>query len=241
MSAFASFLVVVMLLGHAPSRVEPPRTRLIRAFVVDQRLSPLRREPHLTAQVLQRLRIGRTVYIVGRSVGRDGVAFYRVVVSRRTRGWIHARAVVVPGRRGEDHRLIELIDNAPEPVERVVLSKLLIDSFRSSRLAARALLEMGRAAEIIAERATVTVGRRLSKLCLASQQAALREYYLSDRALDRYSKLGLRFDFDAAALRYVYDGAAYRVIVKRFPSSEEASAARKRLEEIDKRTTGNAQ
>ena len=79
--------------------------RFIKAFVVDDRLSALRRDADMQSEVIQRLRLGRQVFIIATKAGRHGnPTFYRVAVTRRTRGWIHQSALAVPGRRGEDER-----------------------------------------------------------------------------------------------------------------------------------------
>ena len=55
--------------GHAlqqPQSIQSVRApRLVKAFVVDDRLSVLRREADVRSQVVQRLRLGRPVYIIG--------------------------------------------------------------------------------------------------------------------------------------------------------------------------------
>src|SRR5262245_9529299 len=83
------------------------RPQFIRAFVVDDRLSSLRREPNLQSEIIHRLRLGRPVYITRVwSAGADQPRFYRVAVSRRTRGWIHESAVAMQGKVGEDQRIM---------------------------------------------------------------------------------------------------------------------------------------
>ena len=56
------------------------------AVVVDERLSALRDEPNLSAALTQRLGLGRAVALTGARKDADGVAFYQVAVTRRTRG-----------------------------------------------------------------------------------------------------------------------------------------------------------
>ena len=61
--------------------------RYIKAFVVDDRLSALRRDADMQSIVIQRLRLGRRVFIIGTRSGVPGnPTFYRVAVTRRTRG-----------------------------------------------------------------------------------------------------------------------------------------------------------
>jgi hypothetical protein len=166
--------------------------------------------------------------------GKDGLpAFYRVVVSRRTRGWVHQAAIVRPDRAGEDERLLRLANSADSGIDRIVLCRLLIDHFNRSPLIPRALLELAEEAERAASSVSERARRRLSRLGKDGHMA--RDYYLSDAGLDRYSRLGLRFDFDEAAAEYVYDGQAYRDIIRRSPLSPEARVARDRLDLVARR------
>jgi hypothetical protein len=47
--------------------------------------------------------------------------------------------------------------------------------------------------------------------------------------LDRYNKLGITFEYDEARERLVYDGDAYRELLKKYPRSPEAAEANTRL------------
>ena len=71
--------------------------------------------------------------------------------------------------------------------------------------------------------------KRASAIDPKTANASLRDYYLNDAVLDRYSKLRVSFYFDEAVGQYVYDGWAYRVIIKRFPASGVSKPARERL------------
>jgi hypothetical protein len=203
--------------------------RYLRAFVINDRLSALRREPSVQAEVIRRLRLGRTVFIVSTSkhnVSQRG--FCRIAVTRRTRGWIHESALAVQGRSGEDQRIIKLIEGGTEGADRITLCRIIIDSFGQSRLLPRAFLLLGEEAERIAETLSQRTRRRLADL--RGADASLRDYYLSDAGLDRYSRLGIVFDFNESTGEFIYDGKAYREIIKRFPNGEEAKLARRRLD-----------
>jgi hypothetical protein len=220
--------------GHTQQQSQSNPTvravRLVKAFVVDDRLSVLRRESDVRSQVVQRLRLGRPVYIIGSSIGAaDQPKCYRVAVTRRTRGWIHKSAVAIPGRAGEDKRLFQLAENASDGFDRIVLWLLLTESFRSSPLVPRALLAMAAEAERVAPTLSKRAAKHAAPIDPKTANASLRDYYLNDVVLDRYSKLRISFDFDEAAGQYIYDGGAYRAIIKRFPSSEAAKIARERL------------
>jgi hypothetical protein len=209
------------------------RIRFIKAFVVDSRLSALRRDPNEQSQVLQRLHTGRQIFIIGSSRSRsDQPKFYRVAVSRRRRGWIHEAAVAVPGRAGDDERILHLIDETTGKIDQVILCRLLVERFNRSRYIAQALSRLGQEAESVAESLSRQANRRLEKLGAKDSRISLRDFYLNDPALDRYSRLGIRFDFNESTREYVYDGQAYRDILNRFPKSPEAEYARKRLDQI---------
>lgn len=204
--------------------------RFVRAFVVDDRLSALRRDADVKSQIIQRLRLGRPLLIVGaKDAGPDSPLFYRVAVTRRTRGWIHEAALAVPGRKGQDARVLRLIETAGDGLDRITLCRLFVDRFGRSPLAPRALLAMGQEADRAATSLGQRARRRLASFHEKSMIADARDYYLNDPALDRYSRLRINFDFVGATSELVYDGQAYRDLVARFPGSEEAAQARERL------------
>ena len=222
-------ILLYLLAAAAIGAQTNPSARAARAFIVDDRLSALRRGPDTTAEVLQRLRLGRAVYIVGaRRAGPNRPGFYRVAVSRRTRGWIHEAALAVPGRAGDDLRVSKLIMSL-EGLDRLSLCRLFRERFARSPFLPGVLLAMADEAERSANALGVRARRRLAGLDATGAPVSLRDYYLSDPGLDRYSKLGIRFEFSERTRSYVYDGQAYREIVARFPESSEAKRARELL------------
>jgi hypothetical protein len=50
--------------------------------------------------------------------------------------------------------------------------------------------------------------------------------------LDRYRRLGVTYLFNSSTRTYHYDGASWKEIVKKHPSSSEAVEAGKRLESL---------
>jgi hypothetical protein len=201
----------------------------LKAFVIDDRLSALRREPGLQSVVIRRLRLGHAVFIVGSSSPKAGQPrFCRIAVTRRTRGWIHESALAVQGRAGEDQRIMKLIEASSDGLDKITLCRILNQRFSQSRLVPRTMLYLGEEAERVAETLSQRTRRRLAEV--RGADASLRDYYLSDAGLDRYSKLGVAFDFNESTGEFVYDGKAYREVVRRFPDGEEASLARQRLE-----------
>jgi hypothetical protein len=207
------------------------RPHFIKAFVMDERLSALRQEADVHALVLKRLRIGRTVYITSSTSGQSG--FYRVAVTRRTRGWIHQSAIALPGRAGEDERVMQVIEETSDGLDRIALCQLFLERFSHSRLAPRALLLLGEEAGRAAASLTQHARRRLKTIDERKNGADAEAYYLNDPGLDRYSRLRIAFRFDAAQTRYVYDGKVYRDILRRYPQSAEAEVARRRIEKPD--------
>lgn len=197
------------------------------AVVVDERLAALRDAPLLSGKLLRRLSRGRKVAILAERRGSDGVIFYRVAVTRRTRGWIQREALVSKSRRGDDLRLFRLIE-ASRGFDRVVRARIFLDYFPRSPLRPPVLLLFGDAAEEAARKLSEDATRRLK----AGEMGNGLEfsYFLNYSGLDRYNRQGIRFVFDREAKRFHYDGAVWREILRRFPSSSEAGEARKRLE-----------
>ncbi len=228
--------VVSRIGSQNTSKTTPAIPTFKKAFVIDDRLSVLRRKPDLQSEVIRRVRLGHAVYVVGRSKVISGEPlFYRVAVTRRTRGWIHEAAVAIQGHPGEDQRILELIETS-QGTDKITLCRLLCQSFSRSKLVARSMLLLGAEAERIAESLSQRIRRRLGELNSAAAPA--RDYYLSDAGLDRCSKLGVAFDFNESTGEFVYDGKAYREVTKRFPASREASVARKRLDANAKKISG---
>ncbi|MEW6126302.1 MAG: hypothetical protein AB1757_04495 [Acidobacteriota bacterium] len=210
--------------------IEPITLAQNKAFVIDDRLSALRRAPDLKSTVLRRLRIGRAVYIVETRPARNQQPkFYRVAVTRRTRGWLHEGAIVLPGRAGEDARALSLIQLA-EGFDRLALCQFFIEKFNRSPLLPRVLLTFAEEAERAAAQLNRSADRRLKNLSTTDSKFAARDYYLSDTGLDRYSRLQIHFEFVEKHSEYIYDGQAYKEILRRFPKSEEAKVAAKQLE-----------
>jgi hypothetical protein len=202
-----------------------------KAVVVDERLSALRQSADIHSPVLKRLRIGRTVYITSSKRGQP--AFYRVAVTRRTRGWIHQDAVARPGRAGEDERVLRVIEATNDGLDRIALCELFLERFSPSRHSPRVLLLLAEEAERAAAALTQHARRRLKTIGEAAGGPKTEDFYLSDPGLDRYSRLRIAFRFDAAQTRYAYDGKAYRDLASRYPKSAEAETARRQIANLD--------
>ena len=67
---------------------------------------------------------------------------------------------------------------------------------------------------------------------LEAGSALVHTYFLNYNGLDRFTRQGVRFRFDPASKRFLYDGAAWREILRRHPRSPEAVKARQLLEPL---------
>ena len=198
------------------------------AVVVDERLAAVRDAPDLSAALVRRLGRGRLVAVAGERRAADGVRFYRVVLTRRTGGWVQAEALVSASRAGDDERLLRLV-RASAGFKRVERARIFLDTFARSPHRAAVLLLLAEAAEEAAAKLTREARRRLDAREMEATGAPRRSFFLNFSGLDRFRRRGVAFTFDAATTRYDYDGAAWREILRRHPRSPEAARARARL------------
>ena len=235
---FPAALACVLLL-HTDAY--PQRKRRVplagsgQAIVVDERLAALREDARLTARLVQRLSRGRVVSIIGARRDRDNLNFYQVAVTRRTRGWLSADAVVSPSRAGDDEKLLRLIRGS-EDFDRLARARIFLNNFGRSPLRPTVLMLFGEESEQAAAKLSRDAVRRLDEREMAAGGAPLESYFLNFNELDRYNKQGITFIFERAAKRYHYDGESWREILRRYPRSPEAAEARKRLDALA--TTG---
>jgi hypothetical protein len=181
------------------------------------------------------MRRGRRIGILGAATAGDGSKFFRVAVSRNTRGWVLADAVIRPGAAADAQRLMRLIEETSDEFTKTRLARLCADVFRSTRFAPKALIILGEAAEDAAERLSRDAKRRVGEGDSDAEPnagLARRDFMLNFPGLDRYNRIGVTFDYDAASDRIVYDCGAYRELLRRYPRSAEAQAARERLEAL---------
>jgi len=209
-----------------------------RAVVFDERLSAMRSRPDVKAPLKQRMRLGRRVGVLGANTARDGAKFFRVAVSRNTRGWVLADAVIRPGAPADAERLMRLIEETRDEFTKARLARLCADECRSANFAPKALMILGETAEGAAERLSRDANRRVgADDSEAGPNAGLtkRDFLLNYAGLDRYNRIGVTFDYDATSDRFGYDGAAYRELLRRYPRSVEAQAAQARLAVLKKK------
>ncbi|MGB7925763.1 MAG: hypothetical protein WCF57_21170 [Pyrinomonadaceae bacterium] len=202
-----------------------------RAVVIDERLAALRDEPELSARLLQRMSRGRMVAILSAKRAPDGILFYRVAVTRRTRGWLQSEAVVSPARSGDDERLLRLIRGS-EDFDLIVRARIFLEMFPRSPLRPVVLMLYAGAAEEAARKLSREAGRRLVEREMEAGGAPLFSYFLNYNGLDRYNRQGLGFVYDRTAKQFHYDGSAWRELVRRYPRRPEAVEARKWLESL---------
>ncbi len=221
------FLLFLILFAFASASAQRrPNGRV--AVVVDERLAALRDAPSPSAKLLRRLSRGRKVTIVGERGWREGVHFYRVAVTRRTRGWIQREAVVSASLAGDDERCFRLIEAAHD-FDRMVRARIFLDTFPRSPLRPAVLLLFGDAAEHVAVKLSQDASRRLNANEMAAGGGPEFSYFLNYNGLDRYNRQGVRFVFDREQKRFHYDGTSWREIIRRYPRSAESTEARKRL------------
>jgi hypothetical protein len=234
-SVFASIVVIACALCLSSDVLAQQRRRAPlsnrSAVVVDERLAVLRDGPDLRARLLQRMSRGRVVLVLGAKRAPDGLTFYRVAVTRRTGGWLQSEAVVSPARPDDDERLLRLV-RASDDFDRVVRAKVFLDLFPRSPSRPEVLMLYGEAAEAAATRLSRDAVRRLNEREMAASGAPLFSYFLNYNGLDRYRRQGITFTFNRASKQFHYDGESWREILRRYPRSPEAEAARKRLDAL---------
>ena len=220
-------LICLFLFGQnsifAQKRRPPTGGRL--AVVVEERLAALRATPQLDGRLVRRLSRGRLVAIRSARTTSEGITFFFVNVSARTRGWIQREAVVSPVRAGDDQRLMRLIETS-EGFDQISRARIFLDHFPRSRLRPQILLLLGDRAEKIADKLSNDAARKIRP---GSSDAPAFTYYMNYTGLDRYNRQGVKFGFNESTKRFYYDGAAWRELIRRYPKTPEAAEARKRL------------
>jgi hypothetical protein len=232
----ACFSVACLLASVAQAQVQQRRAATAvaggqRAVVVDERLAALRESPELSARLLQRMSRGRKLTITGSRRAADNLTFYRVALTKRTVGWVQSEAVISPSRKEDDERLLRLIRGSEE-FDLIARAYIFLELFPKSPLRPTVLLLYADAAEAASARLSRDASRRLDAHEMQAGGAPDFSYFLNYNGLDRYNRQGLSFIFDRDGRQFHYDGAAWREIVRRYPQSPEAAAARKRLDAL---------
>lgn len=226
LTRFVFALCLLLSINTVSAKQKPPAGGRI-AVVVDERLAALRETPELTGRLVRRVGRGRMVAVRGSRLSSDGIVFYQVNLTSRTRGWIQREAVVSASRPDDALRLLSLIKASSE-FDRIVRARIFLELFPRSTLRAEVLLLFGDAAE----ESSGELSRLASRRIPADSGELELSYYLNYTGLDRYNRQRIRFVFDRETKRLHYDGAAWREIVRRFPKSGEAILARDRLAKL---------
>lgn len=232
-----SLLIIIFTTATAQTFPIKKRQKNIpgqRAVIYDERLSALRTEPDVKAQLVSRLHRDREIGIIGAPRSTNGgPLFYPVAVSRNVRGWVIAEALARPQRGHDAARLMSLIADTKDDFARARLARLCADQYRGLELAPGALLAVGEAAERAASKLSREAKKRVGDPDeTLDKNLREREYLLNYVGLDRYNKLGITFDYDEVSGHLVYDGGAYREIMKKYARSPAASEAKARLEKL---------
>lgn len=214
-----------------PEAVQTAKTMANTAVVIDETLAVLRTRPSLFAESVQRMRRGRKVQITGEKVA-DGVTFYRVsAISPKITGWVQSEAVFGKFRRGDDERLARLIQ-ASDGFDQLEIAVEFFEIYPESPLRPAILLLFGDLCEETAGELSRSAARRLDRREMAASGAPLHSFYLNFVSLDRYRKLGIVFFFNSNTKNYHYNGAVWEEIVKKYPNTNEAAEAQKRLDSL---------
>jgi hypothetical protein len=215
---------------NKPVAVQIPREPSSAAIVVDERLAVLRSEPSLFSKSVLRMQNGRKILVLG-SKQADGVTFYRITAPPNNFGWVQAEAVAGRFRRGDDARLAKLVQSS-EGFEQIERTHIFLENFDNSPLRSAILLLHGDLMEEVALKISADATRKLDRREMAASGAPLHSFYLNYTSLDRYRKLGDNFVFNSNEKLLHYDGASWREIVGKFPKSNEAVEAQKRLDSL---------
>lgn len=201
-----------------------------KAIVIDERLAVLRNAPSLFAKPLQRMRRGRVVRIF-ESKESDGVTFYRVAAVPSGSGWVQKEAVAGKFRRGDDERLARLVQSS-DGFEQIERAQIFLDNFPDSLFRQSILLLFGDLMEEVALKLSADAAKRLSRREMAASGAPLHSFYLNYSGLDRYQRLGIGFVFNSSTRLFHYNGASWREIIEKSPTTNEAKEAQKRLNSL---------
>jgi hypothetical protein len=222
--------------ASAVNAIEPKEEKSAIGTVVEEKLAVIRADPDLYSAPLQRLTRGRVVSII-RSTVKDGIMFYLVTASvsgTEKQGWLQAEAVTTTIRKGDDERLVKLIQASKDfpQIERTII---FLETFPDSAFRPAILLLQGDLLEDIAEKLSLDANKRLDKAEMAATGAPLQTFFLNYNGLDRYRKLGIVFLFNSNTKYFHYGGEYWKEILQRFPKSNEAAEAKKRLESLQEK------
>ncbi len=215
---------------NKPVAVQTPRLNSNSGVVIDERLAVLRSEPSLFSKAVMRMQNGRKISVFG-SKEADGVTFYRIIAPPNNFGWVQSEAIAGKFRRGDDGRLAKLVQSS-DGFEQIERAHIFLETFPDSSLRPAILLLHGDLMEEVALKISSDAAKRLDRREMAASGAPLHSFYLNFVSLDRYRKLGDNFVFNSDAKLLHYEGASWREIVGKFPKSNEAAEAQRRLDSL---------
>ncbi|HEV8590547.1 MAG TPA: SH3 domain-containing protein, partial [Pyrinomonadaceae bacterium] len=198
--------------------------------VIDETLSVLRQKPSLFAEPVQRMRRGRKIRVLGVAEA-DGVKFYKVAAPPSSLGWVQADSVFGRFRASDEERLAALVQ-AADGFDQIELASAFFDIYPDSKFRPPILLLFGDLVEEAAVKLSRDASNRLSRREMAASAAPMHSYYLNFVSIDRYRKLGIVFLFNSAMRTFHYDGASWKEVVAKYPSTPEAAEAKKRLDSL---------
>ena len=215
-----------------PKIAASPRSSEIgqTAVVIDETLSVLRVNPSLFSEAVQRMHRGRKVQIQEVKEA-DGVKFYRVTAPPSNVGWVQADAVFGKFRPSDEERLSKFVQ-AESGFDQIEAAVEFFELYPNSKFRPAILLLYGDLLEEISAKLSLDATKKLKRLEMAASAAPLHSYYLNYVSLDRYRKLGVVFLFNSTFKKFHYDGASWKEIIAKFPSSPEAAEARNRLDSL---------
>jgi len=200
------------------------------AVVIDETLSVLRTRPSLFAESIQRMRRGRKVVIQGVTEA-DGVKFYKVAAPPSKFGWVQADAIFGTFRTSDEERLARLVQ-ASDGFDQIEIATEFFNLYPKSQFRPPILLLFGDLLEEVAAKLSKDSANRLTRREMAASGAPVHSYFLNYVSLDRYRKLGIIFLFNATTRAFHYDGASWKEIIEKYPTSAEAIEAQKRLDSL---------
>jgi hypothetical protein len=173
---------------------------------------------------------GRKVQILGVTEA-DGVKFYKVAAPPTSNGWVQADAVFGKFRKDDEERFARLVQ-ALDGFDQVEAATEFFEMYPTSKFRPAVLLLFGDLLEEAAAKLSKDANSKLKRPEMAASGAPLHSYFLNFVSLDRYRKLGIRFVFNVADRKYHYDGSSWQEITAKFPTSNEAAEAKKRLDAL---------
>lgn len=200
------------------------------AIIIDRRLAVLRIRPSLYATPVQRMSVGRKVSVIDTKEA-DGVTFYRLRISTNTTGWMQSDAVIGKFRKDDDLKLFKLVQ-AAEGFDQIDKIVIFLEQFPESSLRSPTLLLLGDLMEDEALRLSKKAAKDLDRREMAASGAPLHSFYLNHPSLDRYGRIGVQFLFNLDTKNYHYNGDSWFEIIRKYPKSNEADEAQKRLDKL---------